>query len=177
VIIGAMPALLPMSGAKIMDFPFASFWKTQDGIWYWYYNKESFRHTPFGDVKAPPTDLKPGSSPAALPTPPDPANLIAALQSAIRIDRTRVDLAGGQQQTIRVTNTLPGAVSLSVDCPNKPLAQTGITASFDKKDLKGNETAVLTLAANPSAPSGVVPLLIIVSPTNQVLNLTVSISH
>jgi hypothetical protein len=177
VIVGAMPALLPMAGAKIMDFPFASYWKIEDGVWCWYYNKEPMHHTPFGDVKAPPPDSKPGATPAVLPAAPNPTSLLATLQSALKIDHTRIDLIVGQPQTVKVTNTLPGPASLTVECPNKPLAQTGITASFDKKDLKGNETAVLTLTAGPGTSIGIVPLLIIVSPTNQVLNLSVSVSR
>jgi hypothetical protein len=176
VIVGAMKALLPMSGAKIMDFPFASYWKIENGIWCWFYNKEAARHTPFGDVKAQP-DSKPATGSTALPVPPDPTSLLTTLQSALKIDRTRVDLVVGQPQTIKVTNTLPGPASLTVDCPNKPLAKTGITAIFDKRDLKGNETAVLTLTADTSAAIGVVPLIIMVSQTNQVLNLSVSITR
>ena len=59
VIVGAMPVLLPMAGGKIMDMPFASYWKIENGLWCWYYNKDSARHTPFGDVKVP-SDTKPG---------------------------------------------------------------------------------------------------------------------
>jgi hypothetical protein len=176
MIIGAMPVLLPMAGGKIMDIPFASYWKVQDGIWLWYYNKEAARHTPFGDTKLA-ADSKPGSNPTALPTPPDPATLIKTLQSALRIDRTHVDLASGQSQTIKVTNTLPGPASVSIDCPNKPIAKTGVTATFDKKDLKGNDTAVLTLRADPGTPLGLVPLQITVTPTNQVLDLTINITR
>src|ERR1700722_9043066 len=44
VIIGAMPVLLPMAGGKIMDMPFASFWRIENGQWFWYYNKEASRH-------------------------------------------------------------------------------------------------------------------------------------
>ena len=174
IIIGAMPVLLPMAGGTIMDMPFASFWKIENGIWCWYYNKEAARHTPFGDMK-PPEDAKPGSGPTSLPAPPMVS--IAALQSALRIDRTRIELISGKPQTVKVTNGLPGLASLSLDCPNKPLAQTGITATFDKKNLKANETASITLSVDSSAPLGPLPLMITVAQTNQVLNLTVNITR
>jgi len=174
IIVGSMPVLLPMAGGKIMDMPFASYWKTENGVWCWYYNKVASRHTPFGDIKAEP-EAKSGDHPTSLPAPP--VISISSLQSALRIDKTRVDLIAGKPQTINVTNSLPGPASLSVSCPNKPLAETGITASFDKKDLKGNDTAALTLSVDPAAAVGLVPLQITVSPTNQVLNLTVSISR
>src|ERR1700739_743903 len=45
VIIGAMPVLLQWAGGKIMDMPFASFWRIENGQWFWYYNKEAALHT------------------------------------------------------------------------------------------------------------------------------------
>jgi hypothetical protein len=171
VIVGSMPVLLPMAGGKVMDMPFASFWKIEKGQWCWYYNKEAARHTPFGDTKLP-TDST-GPKPTALPTGPNVT--IASLQSALKIDRTHIELSGSKPETIKVTNTLPGLASLSIQCPYKPLAETGIIAAFDKSELKGNETAVLTIAAGAKAQPGGVPLQIRVSPTNQVLDLMVSI--
>jgi hypothetical protein len=106
-----------------------------------------------------------------------PSLNVEALQSALKIDRTRVELAGGKPQTVKVTNSLPGTASLSISCPLGPLSEHGLTATFDKKDLKGNETAVLTLTADPTKHSGPLPLQIIVTPTNQVLNLTVTVSR
>ena len=102
---------------------------------------------------------------------------LAALQSALKIDRTRIDLAGDKPETLKVTNTLPGLASLSVACPDKRLSDTGITATFDKTELKGNETAILTLTASPNAKPGHVSLQIIISPTNQTLNFTVNVSR
>ena len=172
VIVGMMPFLLPMAGPKIMEQPFASFWRSENGVWLWYYNKAATQDTPFGKSK--PNSTAPGEA-GSLSQPPN-VN-IEALQSALKIDRTRIDLAGGKPQTVKVTNTLPGPASLTIDCPLRPLAQTGVTATFDKKDLKGNETAILTLTADPDKYSGRLPLQIMVSPTNQVLNLTVTISR
>jgi len=173
VIVGAMPVLLPMSGGKIMDMPFASFWKMEKGLWCWYYNKEALRHTPFGEAK--PQNIKPGEGPTSLPSPPVVS--VAGLQSALQIDRTRVNLVPGKSETIRVTSSLPGLASLSVDCPYKPIAKTGITATFDKPELKGKGTSVLTLTVAPDSPTGAVPLQILVAPTNQVLDFTVNITR
>ena len=172
VIVGMMPALLPMAGAKIMEQPFASYWRFENGDWFWYYNKQAASVTPFGTVKGDPN--APGA-PGSLAVPAE-VN-IEALQSALKIDRTRIGLSGGKAQTVKVTNTLPGPASLTLDCPLMPLAKTGVIAKFDKKDLKSSETAILTLNADPAAHAGSVPLRITVSPTNQVLDLTVNISR
>jgi hypothetical protein len=171
VIVGMAPFLMPMAGPKVMEQPFASFWKLENGVWLWYYNKTTSLDTPFG--KANPKSTAPGEAGSLEQT--EKVN-IEALQSALKIDRTRIELAGGKPQTVKVTNTLPGAASLSISCPLGSLAEQGITATFDKKELKGNETAVLTLIGDPSKHSGPVPLQIMVSPTNQVLNLTVVVS-
>lgn len=172
-IVGNMKVLLPMIGGKVMDMPFASYWKLIDGTWYWYFNKVAARQTPFGEAK-PSTD--PNARPASsLPT---PINIdIEKLQSAVKIDRTNLDIAGDKPTTAKLVNTLPGNVTLSINCPLRPIADTGLTASFDKKELKSNETAVLTLTADPRTKAGSIPLRISVSPTNQVLDLTVNVSH
>lgn len=172
VIVGMVPFLMPMAGPKIMEQPFASFWKSENGVWLWYYNKTVVQDTPFG--KPNPNSTAPGQA-GSLDQAPN-VN-IEALQSALKIDRTRIDLAGGKPQTVKVTNTLPGAASLSIHCPLGSLAQNGVTAIFDKKDLKANETTVLTLTADPAKHSGPLPLEIVVWPTNQVLDLTVTVSR
>jgi hypothetical protein len=174
VIVGSVPVLLPMAGGKIMDMPFASYWKMENGLWYFYYNKEVSRMTPFGTVKAH-EERKPGEAPATLPQPP-PVTL-ESLQSALKIDRTKVVLVAGKPQTVKVTNTLPGPASLSVACPYRPLAETGVSAKFDKPELKANETATLTFDVDPNVGPGVVPVQITVSPTNQVLSLTINVTR
>lgn len=173
VIVGSMPVLIAWAGGKIMDMPFASFWKIENGQWCWYYNREALRQTPFGEVKTPPEPR--GKRPTSLPV--MPAISIADLQSALKIDRTHVDLTSAKSETVRVTNTLPGPATLSIVSPQKPLAETGIQAAFDKKDLKGGETAILTLGVGPEVKAAIVPLQIVISPTNQILNFTVNVSR
>jgi hypothetical protein len=178
VIVGAMPVLLPMAGGKIMDLPFASYWKVENGTWCWYYNKEAASVTPFGKVKSP-GETKPGEGPTSLPNAATmtPEQLIGQVQSALKIDRTSINVTPGKPQTIKVTNTLPGPAHLSIECPAKPIAQTGIIAKFDKSDLKGNDSATLTFTIDSNTPLGAVPLQITVSPTNQILNLMVIVGR
>ena len=172
VIVGSMPVLLPMAGGKIMDMPFASYWKIENGVWCWYYNKTALLHTPFGDLK--PQDANSRNETASLPAPSNVS--IESLQSAVKIERSQIDLGVGKPQTVKVANTLPGPVSLTIDCARMPLAQSGISATFDKKDLKARETAVLTLNADPRMKVGMEELLrITVSPTNQILDLKIKI--
>jgi outer membrane protein assembly factor BamB len=169
VVVGMMPFLMPGAGPKMMEQPFASFWKFENSVWLWYYNKGVAQ-----DSSSKTKSTAPGE-PGSLEQSPELA--IAALQSAVKIDRTSIELAGSKPQTVKVTNTLLGPASLSIGSPVGPLDQLGVKATFDKKDLKANETAVLTVTADPNKRTGRLPLEIIVSPTNQVLNLTVTISR
>jgi len=172
IIVGVMPVLIPMAGPKIMEQPFASYWKSENGVWLWYYNKKVLSDTPFGKAN-------PSATPA-LGTPESLAASVAtnleALQSALKIDHSNIEITAGKPQTVRITNTLPGPASLTIDCPLKPIAETGISATFDKKDLKGNEPAVLTLTSDPNMSAGAYPLRITVSPTNQVLDIMVKVT-
>ena len=149
LIIGRMPVLMPLVGPKIMDQPFASYWRFENGNWFWYYVKQA----------------APQNSEAA-----SPEMNIATLQSAVKIDRTRIDITDGKPQVVRITNTLPGTVSLSLQPP------AGIITKFDKQELKANESAELTVNSRPNAIAGPVHLQIVVLPTNQVLELTVNVA-
>jgi hypothetical protein len=172
IIVGMMPVLLPMAASRVMDQPFASYWIQDKGVWFWYYNKKAALETPFGPKK------KPDSEAGGAASLPDAADVtVESLQSALKIDRTRIDLADGKPQVVKVTNTLPGLASLTIDCQTMPMARTGITATFDKRDLKAHETATLTLNVSPKSGAGLYPLRIAVSPTNQILDLTVTVTH
>jgi hypothetical protein len=172
IIVGVMPVLIPMAGPRVMEQPFASYWKRENGVWFWYYNKKVLSDTPFGKAAPSATPVLGTTKSLAATT---EANL-EALQSALKIDRTSIEITAGQPQTVKITNTLPGPASLTIDCLLRPIAQTGISATFDKKDLKGSEAAVLTLTADPKMAGGAYPLRITVSPTNQVLDITVKVT-
>ena len=168
MIIGKMPVMVPMIGVKVMEQPFASFWKLEKGQWFWYYNKGAATDTPSGKAK-----------PAAGPGDPsslsqNPQAIMDALQSGVKADRTQVELSAGKSENVKFTNTLPGAASLSVVCPIGTLKDAGIAATFDKVELKAKEVATLTLTADPKKHAGEIPLQVIVAPTNQVINLKVT---
>jgi hypothetical protein len=175
VIIGNMPIALPMFGGKEMDIPFASYWKIDNGLWCWYYNKVAARHTPFGDVKAPPEEAA-GEKPHSDALPTSPAISVESLQHAVKIERTSIDLQGNAPQSVKVLNTLNGSVKLTLVSPAKPFAQTGLDVKLDRMILQGNEAAILTVTAGNKAVSGDFPLRINVSPTNQVLDLTIHVA-
>ncbi len=173
VIVGNMPTPLSMFGSKNMDVPSASYWKIDNGLWCWYYNKVASRHTPFGDVKGPPDEAGETKRSDALPAPPPVS--IESLQHAVKIDRASIELKGHDPQTVNVLNTLSGSVTLTLVSPMKPLALTGLDAKLDRTTLQKNETAILTVSASDKAVAGDISLRIAVSPTNQVLDLTIHV--
>lgn len=173
MIIGDRPVLFPGMAPKIMAQPFTSYWKQVKGVWFWYYNKQENLRTPFGTAS--PSE-KAGAA-NNLPDPSDPAKMLQQLQSAIKIDRNRIDLAVGKPATLKVTNTLQGLATLSVESPSMPMAKFGLIATFDKTELKGNETAILTITADSKAQPGSYPLRITVSPTQQVLDFSVNVTN
>ncbi|HEY3839588.1 MAG TPA: hypothetical protein VGL72_23620 [Bryobacteraceae bacterium] len=173
VLLAKMPVLFPMIGAKIMEQPIASFWRQENGAWFWYYNKSAAMRTPFGDAsrggpKAGDGTVNPLNS---------PQTNLDLIQSALKVDRTRIDLSSGKAESVKVTSSLPGAASLVVECLLGPLDKLGLSAIFDKKDLKGQETATLTLTAGSDTRPGAYPLRIMVKPTGQILDLTVNVAH
>jgi len=173
-IIGKMPFPMPMTATRYMDMPFASYWKIENGLWCWYFNREAARHTPFGDVKDPVGD---NVRRDATSLPAGPRVTIAELQSGVKIEQTNIDVVVGKPHSVKLVNTLPGPVSLSINYALMPISKTGIAAEFDKKDLKGNESSILTIGADPRMHDGNYTLRITVSPTHQIIDLTVHISH
>jgi hypothetical protein len=171
VLLARMPVLFPMVGAKVMEQPFASFWRQEDGAWLWYYNKSAASRTPFGDAST--SGEKKGDGTIS---PLNSADMnVDILQSALKIDRNQVQLAGDKAETVKVTNTLPGAVSVNVSSLLGPLDKLGIAATFDNQVVKGKESATLTLRAGTDTRPGAYPLRIMVTPTNQILDVTVTV--
>ena len=172
LIVGKIKPSLPMFGSAQMDMPFASFWKIEDGKWCWYYNKDFARHTPFGDVKNP-SDAKrdPNGGPASLPTGPQIS--IEALQSAVKVDRTELQLKRNETVVVNIKNTLSGTVSLQVGCPAAPMEATGVKAELGTTTLKANESTTLKLTGGEGMQTGTLTLRISVTPTNQTIDLKV----
>jgi hypothetical protein len=173
MIIADRPVLFPGMPPKIMAQPFTSFWKQVNGVWFWYYNKQETLRTPFGKATPP----EKGGGAGDLPDPSDPEKMLQQVQSALKIDRNRIELKAGKPETIKVTNTLQGRATLSVESPAMPMAKFGLSATFDKTDLKGNETATLTIKADATTRLGSYPLRITVAPTQQVLDFMVTVTN
>jgi hypothetical protein len=157
----SMVSFMGMSAPQLMDVPFPSFWKIEDGKWCFYYYVDPEHMTPFGKQRAP----VPGSK--ADPTTWKPMDL-STLSQGVKSDKKVVTLREAEER-VELTNTLPGSVTLSLS--EKEFA--GIGVKLDKLELKGGETATLTIT--PKTPVGRPRTMVgvIVQPSNQLLQVEV----
>lgn len=158
----AMVSFMGMSAPQLMDMPFPSFWKIEGGKWCFYYYVDPERMTPFGKQKAPPKDPKTGG-----PMQFKPADL-STISQGVKPDRTSVKL-GDAEEKVELTNKLPGVVMLSLS--EKEYA--GIDAKLDKLELKGGETATLTIKPKSAVGRPRTMVGVIVQPSNQYIQIEV----
>jgi hypothetical protein len=156
-----MVSFMGMSAPQLMDMPFPSFWKMDNGKWCFYYFVDSEHMTPFGKQKAP----TPGAKNGALDF--KPADL-STISQGVKPDKRAVKL-GDAEERVELTNTLPGSVTLSLS--EKEYA--GIEAKLDKTELKAGETATLTIKPRSAVGRPRTMVGVIVQPSNQLIQVEV----
>jgi hypothetical protein len=144
--------LMPGAGAQVFDMPSPTEWKIENGEWRWYISEEAKAATPFGNMKMGEhgtldntLDNK-GAAPGGIANPD-----LRALEGQLSIDRTSVEFtADSPDQTLTITNGLPGPIDLRVD----PHADTikGLTLKVDKMHLDAGEKALVSLRWKGSIP-------------------------
>jgi hypothetical protein len=158
----AMVHFMGMAAPQLMDMPFPSFWKIEDGKWCFYYYVDPERMTPFGKQKAPSKD---GKASGGLDY--KPADL-STISQGVKPDRRVVKLED-KDEKVELANQLPGSVTLSLS----EKEYSGIAAKLDKTELKAGETATLTIT--PRSPVGRPRTMVgvIVQPSNQYIQVEV----
>ncbi len=134
----------PGIGAQEFTTPVSSDWKLENGQWCWYYLPVDVIETPFGKWQ-----ITKGNGVISMPPgmPADASNL----QAMVTIDRTALELSGGNTGTVTITNNLPGIVNLELD-NERPL---GLVVSADKTQLGRGEKAMVSFsAAGDAKPNG-----------------------
>lgn len=155
-----------MGAPQVMDVPFPSFWKVEQGKWCWYINNDPNRITPFGKIN-PQTTSQSKADPGTAFQMPD----VKTILEGVGADRTAVKLAQseGAEEQVKIANRLPGAVKLQIE----KAAYPGLEVKLDRADLRGGETAVLTVrAASKSFSAQTVRIL--VQPMNQAIDIVIS---
>jgi hypothetical protein len=148
--------------SKMMDVPFPSYWKIDEGKWCWYIFNDPNRMTPFGKANPETTSGKGDGTMAFKPVD------LSTVSAAVKADRVSVKL-GDAEEKIILSNTLPGAVKLALDQSE----YQGFTAKLDKVDLNSGEKAVLTLVPKPMSNRPRLRMGIVVQPVNQLLEVEV----
>jgi len=154
--------LLPGAGPVVLDLPFFTNWKIEDGKWCWYIDKDALLQTPFGKLK-----------PDGSKKPPDIAHPVApsAVMSAVQADREQVVLDPTHPQSVSVglKNTLPGPVSLRTFTESNWLK-----IEFAKTNLSANESTTLTLTPAEGTTRERPPSVVInVQPMNQIVTIAI----
>ena len=154
--------MVPGFEGKPLKVPIPSTWELVDGKWCWYVDEHSRNMSPFGEMKGGPA----GGPPTGQIKIPSAEDL--HLNALVKTDKAGVRLKAGESETVTVTSTAPGEVTLSLIG-----ALPGVEAKFDRVNLKEGEKAVLTFRAGAAAKPGILSLR--VDPTNQIVPITVAI--
>lgn len=154
--------LVPALGQTIhTDATQTTHWKLQNGEWVYIVDTPGV-DTPFGKVNP----QAGADKPAAASGRPDLATLLRAVQ----VDRDSVAIKPGENQTVKISNSLPGPVDIFME--NFSLA--GLSGTLDKRHLEQGETTSLHLVASDTA-SGSVTVVIDVSPLGTQLPIRVTV--
>ncbi len=142
-----MYIMMPGFAGKPVKVAAASQWKIVDGKWFWYVEETKGTLTPFGVMKA-------GPASAAAPAPPGMPDLskgptVNALRDQVRVDKESIHFIAGQagSEEIRIKNNLPGSITLKM----RHAGREGISISLDRTEVKGGETAVVSVKATATA--------------------------
>ena len=171
-----------------IKLPLTSFWKLEDGEWFWYVipaDQQKTYHTPGGDMPRPPTaeeqnSTANNSAPTSIIRPMiSPEQLMKAVQ----LDREMLtfDSSKASKQVIHLTNSLGGRVSVAATTPIKGLKVTPSKGEMDaKQELEmefafdpGDSSIVCSdcLAHPQDRPAGEVT--IVVEPTGQMIRIPI----
>jgi len=160
-----------MVGKMPVKMPLMSLWKRIGGEWFWYVESRVGEDidSPFGVHKAGAGADAPSSGARV------PAQMVSIEQihSMVKADRqeVRFDAASAGEEQVKVSNAMPGGVTLSVEASTAP----GMSLEFDRTNLGMNESAVLTIRYQPTGERtpDVINANIVVMPTNQVIPLAI----
>ena len=132
---------MPGFGKMPTSVPLTTFWKFDEGEWWWYTNPEisSTKRTPFGIMRA-------GKERDSADTYEKIKNMPTAgqISAQFAVDREQVELdcAAGGEETVNLANSLRGEVFLTLSVPENE----DFTARLSQTKLGYQDKAVITFA-------------------------------
>ncbi len=157
-----MEIMIPGAVPKILDVPFTSYWKIDDGKWCWYVDQSKLLETPFGQVSGKTDGSKEDVSKLTQRI------SAAALMDGVHADPKRVQLdpADPQPRTVTLKNTLPGPVTVQV-LTNSPALKIAVA----KPELGAEESTQLTIAPVAGASDRPTEVLLKIGPLGQTIQI------
>ncbi|MCS6952994.1 MAG: hypothetical protein RMK57_14980 [Bryobacterales bacterium] len=152
----------------VVPIPVTSLWKQVHGQWFWY-------ALPAGEeVLTPAGVMKPGPAPQAGQQAGFVAGVpqISALQNMVRADKAEVRLSpqGESSDTVKITNFLPGSITLSLEYQPVP----GLHVELDRPELGTKDSATLMVRWSGQAPARNLTVNVRVMPTAQLIPIRVT---
>ncbi len=163
----------PRFGTMVVRPDLVSTWELINGKWYWSQNRD-FLDTPFGRRQIPKDydeNKVAGLHQAAGANPEMPPGFHMVtpeeLARQIKVDKQNVVLSSvvESEDSITVTNTLPGAVTVGINCP----PMEGLTIRPEKQDLKPGESVKFVIHHTPrvTGPKSTLNAMVHVDPLSQ----------
>jgi hypothetical protein len=141
-----------MGNRMDISLPVLSFWKIENGEWFWYVPPPGDKYfTPLGEMPRPKEG--PGNMNTTQHTPIQPVRPMISpeqIMKAVRADRDSVvfNSSKASTQEVHLKNTLPGSVSVS-----STTAIRGLTITPAKTNLNTDEEVTVVISFDPKDPS------------------------
>ena len=162
-----MQIMIPGAPPQVMDVPFASYWKIDEGKWSWYVDQSKLLDSPFGRVTS-----KAGSDTEDL------SKLIARISSAglmegVQADTSKVQLDQERPvaRIVTLKNTLPGPVSIQ-----SLTESTALKVEIAKPNLEADESTTVTITPVSGISNPPPQLTLRVMPMGQLIQITLDYS-
>jgi hypothetical protein len=161
---------IPRIGSTIVKRPVLSYWKFENGDWFWYHVAEEYVDSPFGRIKVPDPETLAAERKLAAIKRVTPSEVL----SQVKVEGSAVALSSYQPASgeIKVTNNMPGNITVDVQYP--PVE--GLKVTIENKVVKSGGTAKVIFECNPpnNTPKGNITANIMIQPLGQIFPITVT---
>jgi hypothetical protein len=164
-------------GVRPVKAPLTSFWKRENGEWFWYAIPRGAKESPWGAMKpgekASGSGLAAGAMPPGIMQGPDPAAVFKLVTVDTQQLRFRSDQAATQE--VKVSNAMPGSITVEVE----PVNFAGIQAKVEKAQVAAGESTKVFVSYQPikPLPGTTASVRIRILPTGRVIPINVGIQE
>lgn len=136
--------LMPGVGAQVFDMRVPTYWKLENDKWCWYIPEELKNATPFGTMKIGEVEEAAATAGKKIMEGEGRAPALGVLVNQVTIDKTSILFTRKDpDQTVVITNGLPGPLTLRVDPHAEQIG--GLKVTMAKTSLESGEKGTITL--------------------------------